>query len=224
MKGKSQIVSELDEILKECETYIPSAQASVNFIVASEIITKIKAATFRYTFVNDPYRQELAAIDTKFHDFSPGSHQGTNYRAFAYLGLLKALKSDIEKGYITNLFELIHADSFADMLHITNELLKVKLKDPAAVVIGTSLELHIKNLCKKHKIPLLNKNNKLKNANTLTADLYTNKIIKSIDHKQIIAWQAIRNDAAHGQYSNYSIDQVENMKTGIIDFIKKYPA
>ena len=38
------------------------------------------------------------------------------------------------------------------------------------------------------------------------------------------AWLAIRNDAAHGKYKNYTKDQIALLLQGVRDFIARNPA
>jgi hypothetical protein len=44
------------------------------------------------------------------------------------------------------------------------------------------------------------------------------------DQKQVTAWAGIRNEAAHGNYSNYTDGEVKLMLAGIRDFISRNPA
>jgi hypothetical protein len=44
------------------------------------------------------------------------------------------------------------------------------------------------------------------------------------DQKQVTAWAGLRNDAAHGNYGNYTDEQVKLMVAGIRDFISRNPA
>ena len=44
------------------------------------------------------------------------------------------------------------------------------------------------------------------------------------DQKQLTAWAGIRNDAAHGNYHNYTDGEVKLMVAGIRDFLGRNPA
>jgi hypothetical protein len=44
------------------------------------------------------------------------------------------------------------------------------------------------------------------------------------DQKQVTAWAGLRNDAAHGSYSNYTDGEVKLMMAGIRDFISRNSA
>ena len=84
-------------------------------------------------------------------------------------------------------------------------------KDPAAVLIGSTLEAHLIELCKKLSIEVEKVNSKgetiIKSASVINSDLKNAEAYSSAIQKQIIAWQGIRNFAAHGDYNQYSIEE-----------------
>ena len=106
---------------------------------------------------------------------------------------------------------------------MAEHLLKEGYKDPAAVLIGSTLEAHIRELCNRNEIETILTNNKNeiipKKADTMNSDLVKSNIYSSIQQKQITAWLGIRNSAAHGKYEEYSMEQVSLMLQGILNFI-----
>ncbi|MFX0174107.1 MAG: hypothetical protein ACFE9L_19675 [Candidatus Hodarchaeota archaeon] len=86
MKRRSQIIIELDELIKENESYLGSTRTVLNLILAAELSMKVKAAIVRHTYVNDPYRNELDEASSKY---ASKSLQGRTNRLFALLGILK---------------------------------------------------------------------------------------------------------------------------------------
>lgn len=143
-------------------------------------------------------------------------------------GLLHTVKDELNAGYMDNLSELVHSDIFSNYFEMAEELLAKSYKDAAAVIIGTSLEVHLKNLSNKNSIPIETKNSKgnliKKSANIINLDLKKAEVYNEIMKKQIDTWQGIRNSAAHGDYQDYSIEQVQSMKEGVLKFILEYPA
>lgn len=59
-------------------------------------------------------------------------------------GILGALRADYEAGNLQSVIELVHADIFADFLNMADYLLQQGYKDPAAVVIVSVLEEHLR--------------------------------------------------------------------------------
>ena len=140
------------------------------------------------------------------------------------IGTLQGLRNEYDAGYLQSVVELVHADIFADFLDMADYLLRQGYKDPAAVVTGSVLEAHLRKLCDKHGIPVVKPDGSPKNANTLNSDLAGADIYSKLDLKNVTAWQDLRNKAAHGQYSEYTKEQVTLMLQGVRHFASRYPA
>jgi len=140
------------------------------------------------------------------------------------LATLKAARKEIENGWLTTVNELISAELFSDFLEMADYLLIQKYKDPAAVIIGSVLEGHLRKLCHKNGIETeLEKDGKteFKKADRLNSDLYTKPVYNKLDNKSITTWLDLRNKAAHGQYGEYNLDQVTLMYQGVLEFITR---
>ncbi|MBN4074132.1 hypothetical protein JYT61_01075 [bacterium AH-315-E10] len=143
------------------------------------------------------------------------------------IGVLEALHDDVEAGCMVTYEELIHGDMFSDFLEMARHLCSAGYKDAAAVIAGSSLEVHLKNLCVRYNIEIhTEKNGKQipKKADTLNADLARESAYTKSDQKSITAWLGLRNDAAHGDYGEYTLDQVKLHVESISDFIARFPA
>jgi hypothetical protein len=69
-------------------------------------------------------------------------------------GILNALRIAYAEGYLATVAELVHADIFSDFVEMAEYLLSEGYKDPAAVIIGSVLEEHLRQLCAKNLIPV----------------------------------------------------------------------
>ena len=139
-------------------------------------------------------------------------------------GMLQALRDDYERGYLQHVVELVHADIFADFLEMADYLLKQGYKDPAAVVTGSVLEAHLRKLCDKHGIPVVKPDGAPKKADALNSDLAAGMVYTKLDQKSVTGWLDLRNNAAHGKYSEYTNEQVALMLQGVRDFVSRNPA
>ncbi len=143
------------------------------------------------------------------------------------VGILQALKSDIEDDYLWKMGELIHADIFTDFLEMARYLIEEGYKDPAAVLVGGVLEEHLRKLCLKNGIQIeIQKGGRteFKQASLMNDELKGANIYANLEHKNVIAWLDLRNKAAHGKYSEYNNTQVENMLSGVRDFVTRFTA
>jgi hypothetical protein len=139
------------------------------------------------------------------------------------MGLAAALRDDLKAGWMQSVVELVHADTFSDFLETAEGLLGGGYKNAAAVVAGTSLEVHLRSLCGKHGIPS-SVSDKPKKADTMNADLKKAGAYGGLEQKNITAWLDLRNSAAHGEYEKYDAKDVGHLIRGIRDFMVKYPA
>jgi hypothetical protein len=130
---------------------------------------------------------------------------------------------DIENGYIKSLVELVHGDIFADFLDMATHLHETGYKDAAAIIAGSTLESHVKELCNKAAVSIDIEGKPIK-TDKLNSDLVKAHVYTKLDQKSITAWLGLRNQAAHVNYNEYNTDQVAILISGIRDFIVRNPA
>lgn len=185
------------------------------------LIGKCKAAVVRITGVNSEYNKEIERILEK-----QGVKIGSRLRQI--IGITEALRDDLRNDFLKTLSELIHSEVFADYLEMASYLLSEGYKDASAVIIGSTLESHLKKLCDKHGIDksFLNSKGKEidKKADTINSELCKLGVYNMTYQKQITAWLDLRNNAAHGKYSEYNDEEVKLMLSGINHFMIHFPA
>jgi len=184
------------------------------------LVTKSIAAVHRISGSNSPYVAEINRILSR----NPELHEHTS----PIIGVVKALRDDIEAGYIQSLAELIHGEIFADFLEMAQHLSDNGFKDAAAVITGSTLESHIRKLCTKNSIPVeeaaKDGNPRPIKADSLNSELTKANIYSKLDQKSVTAWLDLRNKAAHGNYDQYNADQVKLFISGVREFFTRNPA
>lgn len=148
----------------------------------------------------------------------------TSYRLRVLLGIATALRDDIRDGWLTSVVELVHADTYTDYLEMAEGLMGQGYKDPAAVIAGTSLEVHLKALATKHGLSLQLPSGAPKKMDAVNSELKATGTYNALEHKQVTAWLGLRNLAAHGDYADYDDAAVKALIIGVRDFAAKYPA
>lgn len=150
------------------------------------------------------------------------------WKARMIIGIVEALKDDIEDGFLPDVAQMIRGEVFRDLLEMASYLLSEGYKDAAAVVAGGALESHLRRLCARHgveiQVPRSGRDPRPKTAAQMNQDLRGVEAYSSYDQKSVAVWIDVRNDAAHGHYEKYEQDQVELMVEGIGDFITRNPA
>jgi hypothetical protein len=144
--------------------------------------------------------------------------------ALKLAGVISSLLDDIEAGYLQSYTELLHGELFADFLEMSGHLLGQGYKDAAAVIAGSSIEAHLRQLCQKAGIDTETGAGSPKKADRLNADLAGASVYSRGDQKNVTAWLDLRNKAAHGQYDQYQAGQVALLISGVRDFITRHPA
>lgn len=179
------------------------------------LVTRALAAISRITGNNSSYMIDAERILKQL----PALHLHTS----SIIGIVQALRDDLNAGYIQSVSEIIHAKVFSDFIEMAEHLVTNGYKDAAAVIAGSTLESHLKKLATKNSLPI-ELNAKPIKAEQLNQDLGKAKVYLMTDQKSITAWLDLRNNAAHGKYAEYSIEQVKLLIIGIQSFISRNPA
>jgi hypothetical protein len=210
-------INELIELAKNVLSTTSTTRSGREF-VSSEKFSELRSASLSFlknTFGSDhPFYNEFdkKAINSEPEDIKQA------------LGVLQAVKQELDGGWIFTIKGLVSAEIFSDFLEMSDYLLSENYKDPAAVMIGSVLEEHLRQLCVKCGISVeIIKDGKSfsKKADLLNSELSASDIYNKLDQKSITSWLDLRNKAAHGKYGDYSKEQVAIMYQGVINFISR---
>ena len=155
------------------------------------------------------------------------SSRAGNFTATA--GIFRAAHEDFKNGMLNDLHAEIEGEVVVDYLQQA-ELLIGDKEDakyshiPAAVLTGAVLEKSLRTLCEKQEphIDVNNDKGKPKKAQRMLDDLKNAGVFTSIEAKQMEAWLAIRNAAAHGKDDEFTRPDVALMIRGVTDFLAKH--
>ncbi len=106
----------------------------------------------------------------------------------------RSLAAEYAAGTLHTITEIVHADLFSDFIEMARHLLAEGYKDASAVIAGSTLESHLRQLCAKHQLQTTNPSGQPIRADRLNADL-GRVAYGMLDQKQITAWLDLRNDA-----------------------------
>ena len=217
MTTKNILINRADELISIADDTIAAA-GSDNF---GPLFSRFRAQSL--SFINDlygtskPYYSEFE-ITCRKH----GENDVKNCK-----GILTAIRQDIDNGYyLATLSGLVLAEIFSNYLDMANYYLDENHKDAAAVIIGSTLENHLRSLSTKNiPPPQVTSNTPItpKTANALNDDLYKAKVYDKVNHAMVGSWVKIRNEAAHGNYQVITKQQVELMLTGVRQFVASHP-
>jgi hypothetical protein len=131
------------------------------------------------------------------------------------IGILRALRADVENGYLLNYETLVVAELFVDFLDMAQYLLEHGYKDPAASLSGAVLGQGLRRICGTNDITVKTGDEiSALNAKLADKDVYNRNM-----QAQIHAWKRIRNSAAHGRFEEYKAEEVDDMIKGVRRFL-----
>lgn len=131
------------------------------------------------------------------------------------IGILQAIREEVEAGYLTDVKLLISAEIFTDFLEMALHLLEAGYKDPAASLIGAVLEDGLRRISEKHGLTVRSK----EDISSLNKKIADKSIINRLVQKKIQVWADIRNNADHGKFNEYKIGDVQDMQRGVSQFL-----
>jgi len=213
------LIKRADELIQLGEGCLKNRTRGVgsDYPIGTGKLTEFRSASLSFlsrTFgLDSPYYTEF---DTKIIDRS-ASH------IRAGMGILTACRDEIAGGWLFTARGLIASDLFKDFLQMAEYLLSGDYKDASAVIIGSVLEEHLRQLCAKNGISVVDSNGRPRKASALNDDLARGTYDK-LEQKAVTYWLDLRNKAAHGEYKQYDKDQVANMLQGVRDFMGRHTA
>jgi len=146
------------------------------------------------------------------------------------LGVTQALKSDYESGMFDAFFQRVEANITSDYLEQAEELFNQgTARNPldhvaGAVLTGAILEDAVRRICSRQSPPIDTKklNGENKALNALIDEIYKVGLINGMKADQLRGWAKIRNSAAHGQFTEFTREDVAQMITGVKNFLADY--
>jgi len=146
-----------------------------------------------------------------------------NYRHLCEIqGVLQAVQHDLDGGLLIDLRKLLQADIFADFLQMAEHLLNEGYEDASAVLIGGVLEDSLRKLSQSHGLPLFSQQGRPLTIDPLNSGLAKAGVYPQLTQKQITTWANLRNDAAHGNYTKFSAEDVKQMLIFVQRFCGEY--
>ena len=171
-----------------------------------------------------PAKSPLRGRLKDFLDFSIATSS-----ADEILNTLCAVEEDFAAGMFDDLEKRIEAVVAVNYMDQAEELIKDSADTsrsyiPAAVLAGAVLEKSLRTLCVKNDPPisLTKPGGKKKTMNPLIDNLKDAGVFNEIYAKQLRAWADIRNAAAHGQFEEFTKEQVASMIAGVNQFLCDY--
>jgi len=214
---EEKIISRIDDLIKKGQdvisTHKPNPPNVIGFpTLNSERFTewKTQVLNFLINLLGNEHVYTKSFESEVQHSFRDDVGKG--------IGILKAIKEDVIGGYLVNIRTLISAEIFTDFIEMAEHLIENDYKDAAALLCGAVLENGLKKIAEKNNIKLKQDEN-LNSLNKKCSDV---NLYNRLIQKRIHIWIDIRNNSAHGNFKEYSKEDVLEMIKGVRDFLIEY--
>ncbi len=214
-----------EEFKSQLKTLADDYEASVNDDweisrgEVEEYLTRSLAAIYR---IADPtsvyYERAMDTLNTNYwHD----------ERKLEYLiAVIRALYKDMDSGFIHRFGTIVRGEVFDDFLEMAKHLSDEGYKDAAAVIAGSSLESHLRQLCLNQGMDIerqVKSGKRPVSADEMNVNLARAGVYNVNQQKNITFCLDLRNNAAHGKYDEYDSQQVVLMIDSVRHFIARNP-
>ena len=216
----SIVITQLDALIAEIERGVQKDPVGGDWYRSDDIVeramrTRAFAAIQRLAPAGSTYLDEARRLTER--------NGADGWMVVRLAGILRGLRDDYAAGYVQTVEELVHADVFADFLGMADELITKGYKDAAAVIAGSVLEEHLRNLATKHDVATATEGRPVK-AETLNSNLVKAGAYNKLTQKSVTAMLDLRNSAAHGRYEQYDKTQAEAMIRDVQSLAERLPA
>ena len=123
------------------------------------------------------------------------------------LGILTSAKEEFDLGFTHSIVHLLSIKFFDSIFEQAKELLKKGYKDPAAILGRVIIENTLKGLCKINEIQF----NEGDGAQSFNEKLKNNNVFNLHQFKLCRTYIETGNNAAHGDFDEYSQDDIKRM-------------
>jgi hypothetical protein len=222
MNYNKKLIERIDYIIDQAELALGYGTSNELEILEADSAKTRSFKTSGLSFILDLYGKEHPYYK-EFDDVLSRYKYESNINGG--IEIIKNIKVEIENGWISTIKSIVSAEIFSNFLEMAEHLLNNDYKDAAAVMIGGVLEEHLRQLSLSYKIDTsYEKDGKiiLFKADRMNSELAKSEIYNKLDQKGITTQLDLRNNAAHGNYTQYNKKHVEIMYDFVLNFITKY--
>ena len=152
---------------------------------------------------------------------------GSSVLATSLYGLVSALKQRIATGVLTTAREADRAEMLGSLFEIAAGMLAKQRKDAAAVLLGSALDMHLRNLAAKYGDNTDELDGLDHGARTSPEELNVelgSTVYSMLEQQSVADWLKLWHDVTRGASNSYSAPRVALFLDGLRLFVARYPA
>jgi hypothetical protein len=161
-----------------------------------------------------------------FMDFEKGVPSSQPSNVGLGIGVLRAARNELAGGWLRTIRGLLCAEILDDVLETASRLLDEEHKDAAAIIAGSALGEHLRQLAARADVSTTVGGGAAavpKKPEVLNADLARESVYSKLDQRSVATWLDLWDKAAHGRYAEYDADQVRLLIEGFRQFMARVP-
>jgi len=218
VKADDVIAERLEALLKLGDQVLATRRPPGRGVIAGDFVDARLASQWA-TSCKSLLARAFGKDSDHYRDFVEKIDRGVYFsEANTALGVMRAAADDISSGALFRLRALIEAELFDDFLEQAEALLRSGYFQPAAVVCGSVLEDGLRNLCASNGITLADR----PKLDTMNSDLARAGVYSKLVQKRITTLADLRNKAAHGQWTEFSPEDVQEMLIQVRRFMSEH--
>jgi hypothetical protein len=129
--------------------------------------------------------------------------------------ILRALKADVQAGYLRKQEDLIAAAVFSNFLDMAGHLLNAGYFHPAASLVGAVVEDGLRRVAASAGVAVGPKDD----INAISSKLRDKGVFNPLVAKRVTLWAEVRNNVDHGHFEKVTGADVAEMYSGVVAFM-----
>lgn len=219
MKNREDLIAQAEAILQIGEKVLSTEtrQGQTNPLVNEQQFHDFRISALSYL------SRVFGEGSTSYQSFKTEVTHATGSRTKRGIGILTAAKRELQGDWLETTSGTISSDTLMDMIQLARMQLDQNNIGAAAIIAGTILEKHLRNICLARGVAV---NNEIqgkvipKKGLQLTGEAYKKKVYGRKENKEIISWLELSNTAATGIHDALKAAEVKKMLGGIVSLLR----
>ena len=214
MPADEQLVDRVNALIAKAEAVIATHRTPPSGVIGFPTLNPADFAEWQSQSLS--FLISLVGADhTYTEQFRERVEQGHTSHVRAGQGILRGLREDLELGLLKGVRALVAAEVFTDFLEMADHLLEAGYYHPAASLTGAVLENGLRQIATARDVNVRAGDDLSALNNKLASKGVYNRLVQ----KRLQVWVGVRNHADHGEFSEYTDDDVREMVRGVSDFL-----
>ena len=227
-KIDARITTEVDDLVEVGQRLNRSASTSSRGVAGDELAEVAMWVSRLGHLIQKLYgekSQHFASYNRALATLSFYNLHSNCYEHFTQVvGVAKAIQHDIKRGLLGDFKSQVQAEVFADFLEMGGRLLDDGHKDAAAVIVGSVLDGGLRKLAERAGLSLVASDGQPLTMDALNTQLAKADVYSKLVQQQITSWAHLRDQAARGEFTAFTLEQVRSMWLFVQSFSSEHLA